>query len=359
MSSISQAERDRMPAEDFAGPHQSFPIRNQQDVHDAARLIGHADDPEAVKRKIIAIAKRKGFRLPDAWTERSDGGKSMGDYVIHLGAAVKAMGDGKVGGYLAQFGSEATKDADGEWFTAETDFDTEFPARASIYYNHGLDPTVGRRRLAHGTMKADDVGVWVETQLDLSDRYQAAMYQMAAAGKLGWSSGSLSHITDPPREAPGGAIKSWPLGHDASLTPIPADRRNMAIALKSWDPPPLEEMVECVPTCSLNEAIERVTDSLELLNGDMRRWSVKAGRKISNARRERLLRLRDELNDMLSETEPREAAAGEESAPPPVTGEGELPPTRLSQASPLPDPDSVYRLIRAAADHRAPLVSTP
>jgi len=287
--------------------------------------------------------------------------KLMGDYVIHLGAAVKAMGDGKVGGYLAQFGSEATKDADGEWFTAETDFDTEFPARASIYYNHGLDPTVGRRRLAHGTMKADDVGVWVETQLDLSDRYQAAMYQMAAAGKLGWSSGSLSHITDPPREAPGGAIKSWPLGHDASLTPIPADRRNIAIALKSWDPPPLEALAEVVPPCSLNEAIERATDTVEVLTGDLRRHAVKAGRKLSTARRERLIHLRDEIDAMLSETEPRAADEEPESAPPPVTGEGDVTAkpsaTSAQPASPLPDPDSVYRLIRAAADHRAPLVA--
>ncbi len=250
------------------------------------------------------------------------GPPTQADYMITFGAAVKAMPDGKVGGYLVQFGDESTADAEGEFFTAATDFDTEFPARASIYYNHGLDPVVGRRRLTHGSMKTDDLGVWVEAQLDLADRHQAAMYQMARAGKLGWSSGSLSHITDPPREQPGGAIKSWPLGHDASLTPIPSDKRNLAVALKSWEPPPLEELAEELPACSLNEAIERVSDTLETLTGDLRRHAVKAGRKLSGARRERLQRARDLIDEMLSETAPLEADAAEEGSPAPVTGEG-------------------------------------
>lgn len=255
-------------------------------------------------------------------------GSATGDFVIHFGAAVKAMGEGRVGGYLIQFGDEATKDADGEWFEPDTDFDTEFPSRASIYYNHGLDPVVGRRRLAHGTMKADDLGVWVETQLDLADRYQAAMYRMAAAGKLGWSSGSLSHITDPPREAPGGAIKSWPLGHDASLTPIPSDRRNLAIALKSWEPPPLEDLVADTlgphRHASLNETLEQWIEAGEVLAGDLKRHAVKAGRKqFTHARIERLTRAQELIAELLSEASPREEEDPEESALTPVTGSGE------------------------------------
>lgn len=66
---ISQKQRDAMDDSDFAGPHQSFPIKTQEDVDSAAHLIGHADDPEAVKAKIIAIAKRKGLSVPDAWKE--------------------------------------------------------------------------------------------------------------------------------------------------------------------------------------------------------------------------------------------------------------------------------------------------
>lgn len=260
------------------------------------------------------------------------------DIIIHFGAAVKAMGEGRVGGYVVRYGGPEDADADGEWFTPETDFDTEFPARVSVLYNHGLDPAVGRRRLAYGSIKQDETGLWVEAQLDLADRYQAAMYRLAAAGKLGWSSGAVAHRTEPPREAPGGAIKSWPgVAHDASLTPIPSDRRNLAIALKSWEPPPLEELAE-VPTASLAEATERVTDTLEALLGDYRTHAMKAGRKLSAARRERLARVRQLIDEMLSETEPHEADPDPEPAEPapaPVMGGG-------ARTGTLPDVNDLY-----------------
>lgn len=53
----------------YAGPHNSFPIRTQKDVYDAAKLVGHAKDPEAVKRKIVQIAKEKNLKLPKKWIE--------------------------------------------------------------------------------------------------------------------------------------------------------------------------------------------------------------------------------------------------------------------------------------------------
>lgn len=66
---ISQKERDKVADEDFAGPHRSFPIRNEHDVHSASKLIGHGANPTSIKRKIIQIAKRKGLEhaLPDSW----------------------------------------------------------------------------------------------------------------------------------------------------------------------------------------------------------------------------------------------------------------------------------------------------
>src|SRR6266581_1519869 len=64
---IPAKTRNAIPDEDFAGPHNSYPIRNQEDVDNAARLIGHADNPDAVKAAIIRIAKKKGLSLPDAW----------------------------------------------------------------------------------------------------------------------------------------------------------------------------------------------------------------------------------------------------------------------------------------------------
>jgi hypothetical protein len=62
-----KGKRDKAPKSTFAGPHESFPIETQTDVDAAAKLIGHADNPEAVKARIKEIAKRKGLKIPSSW----------------------------------------------------------------------------------------------------------------------------------------------------------------------------------------------------------------------------------------------------------------------------------------------------
>lgn len=59
-------DRDKLPESDFAGPHRSFPIVSQGDVSDALHLIGHADNPDAVRARIRSIADRKGFSMPES-----------------------------------------------------------------------------------------------------------------------------------------------------------------------------------------------------------------------------------------------------------------------------------------------------
>jgi len=68
---IPQSERDKMSESDFAGPDQSFPIKTQADVDAASHLVGKAKDPAAVKARIIAIAKKKGLTLPEAWNVKA------------------------------------------------------------------------------------------------------------------------------------------------------------------------------------------------------------------------------------------------------------------------------------------------
>lgn len=78
---IPKAERDALPDSDFGfvdGDRRLFPIVIEDDVMAAARLIGRAkglsdNDKEAVKAKIIKIAKDKGFAIPKTWkVEMSD-----------------------------------------------------------------------------------------------------------------------------------------------------------------------------------------------------------------------------------------------------------------------------------------------
>ena len=146
----------------------------------------------------------------------------LDERLITFGGAIKALGDGKVGGYLVKFTDADNPDLEGDFFTKDTDFDLEDGDRATVYYHHGLDETLSNRKLGSGTMKNDNVGIWVEAQLALRDEYERAIYEMAKAQKVGWSSGALPWLIQ--REPVAGAqfVKSWPIGKDATITPLPA-----------------------------------------------------------------------------------------------------------------------------------------
>lgn len=89
--SVSKAERDAMPAEDFAGPDESFPIGSEKMAHDAWDLAGHAADPDAVRARIRAIAKRKGYSLP---ASASEGTRKMNEeQTIELADVVRRLGE--------------------------------------------------------------------------------------------------------------------------------------------------------------------------------------------------------------------------------------------------------------------------
>ena len=68
---MNTEQRKKVAEQDFAGPHNTFPITDQKHVEYAAQLIGHAADPQAVKHKIKEIVRRKGLKLPKAWENES------------------------------------------------------------------------------------------------------------------------------------------------------------------------------------------------------------------------------------------------------------------------------------------------
>lgn len=172
------------------------------------------------------------------WIEKSfSKNLSRGDALVFQGGAIKALGDGKVGGHLVLFGDEETLDLEEEFFNAETNYDLDRSTASSVYFNHGIDPVLQKRRLGLGEMAIDgDVGVWIEAQLELRDQYERAVYDLTEAGKMGWSSGTSPSLIErvPVNSGKATWIKSWPLGLDASLTVIPAEPRNTAIPLKSF-----------------------------------------------------------------------------------------------------------------------------
>ncbi len=160
------------------------------------------------------------------------------DTVLIFGEPVKALGDGRFGGYLVRFTSAADPDLTGEYFTRETDFGDV--GKATVYFNHGLDPVIKRRKLGTADLRIDDAGIWAETILQERDDYERAIAELARAGKLGWSSGTAKHLVEYERGEKSTRIASWPLGLDASLTHTPAEPRNAVIPLKSFDPPTVD-----------------------------------------------------------------------------------------------------------------------
>lgn len=156
--------------------------------------------------------------------------------LLAFGGAIKALGDGKVAGYLVRYTDADTPDLAGDYFSHDTDFDSEDGDRVTVYYGHGFDPVLKHRKLGRGTLRFDDVGVWVEAQLQMRDEYEQAIYAMAEAGKLGWSSGTLPNLVEREDEGSAKRITHWPLGKDASLTPTPAAGlvATQVLPLKAW-----------------------------------------------------------------------------------------------------------------------------
>jgi len=160
---------------------------------------------------------------------------------IAFGGAIKALGDGRVGGYLVRFTDANQPDLYGEYFDEHTNFYLEDHPMIGkpVMFNHGLDEAAGVRSL--GTITALEVrtqrdsdgnrGVWIEAQLKQLDDYVRMLDEAEKEAQrkyrrgLGWSSGALPQSVDVNTET--GHIKSWAM-IEGSLTFTPADPGNRA-----------------------------------------------------------------------------------------------------------------------------------
>lgn len=157
------------------------------------------------------------------------------DTLIYDGAAVKSLGDNKIGGYLVLFTTKYDPDTSGDYFDKDTKFflSDEGENRPG-FYNHGFDMRMGNRQIGTGTIKKDDVGLWLEAQLTERDAYVDAILDLVKQGACGLSSGALSHLVR--REAKSKSVNyvsSWAVG-EWSITPTPAEPRTAAMPIKSW-----------------------------------------------------------------------------------------------------------------------------
>jgi len=148
--------------------------------------------------------------------------------------ALKALGEGRVAGYLVYFGSPEARDLHGEYFTPETEYHLDWYDRRPALYHHGLDKTVKAQPVGLITsVTKNDVGLWAEAQLAMHNEYAQSVYEMVEKGALGWSSGSIPHIVKVDND---GRILEWPIV-EGSLTPTPAEPRGTWITAKHYSEP--------------------------------------------------------------------------------------------------------------------------
>jgi len=185
---------------------------------------------KAIMRQIKDLISQLVDDEPEAEEAEEMGEKSApGDMLVHYGGAVKSVG-GKPTGYAVRFGGQ---DLAGDDFGKDTNygFAGDLTKKVDILLHHAqaMETKSGKRvqvtdPIGHATLKMTDDGVLIEDAILFNaDKYQKML------SKLGWSTGAAAHSVI--RE--NGHIKQWQIA-EVSLTPIPAEPRNM-VAAKSLD----------------------------------------------------------------------------------------------------------------------------
>ena len=180
----------------------------------------------------------------------------MKDLKVYRGDAVKATEDGKFSTLLVRFSDPDDRDLYGDFFTSDTFFGESIRSdgRVDVYYDHGFSSVVKRAPIGTASMRFDEVGAWMEGQIEISDEHferyggeakakavEAAIRTLAVKGKLGSSSGSVGHLVDFVEVGDGYWIKSWPIA-EGSLTPRPADPKKRKVeTLKSFSETPTDD----------------------------------------------------------------------------------------------------------------------
>ena len=186
----------------------------------------------------------------------------MSDELIIYGDEIKALGNGRIGGVLVRMSTDNDPDLTNDFFSAKSDI--RFPETVDVYYNHGFDETLKKRVIGKAKLsRLDNADVWAETQLNMRDDYEKRIYEMAEAGKLGYSSGAMAHLVE--REPVGKSfhIKTWVIG-EASLTPTPAEYRNTVRTIKSIlfeAEEPAQEIKMSDPIVDVNSVVEEAVKS--------------------------------------------------------------------------------------------------
>lgn len=162
---------------------------------------------------------------------------------------IKRIGENRVGGYGVVWGDSEHTDLHGEYFTPATNFflpPRELPAGEPVpvawpcLYDHAVVPLPSSAVKADDardyvmgivdTVRKDDIGLWIEAQIQAHEEWVKRVLELIDQGVLHWSSGSSAYLV---KRADDGWLQNWPIV-EMSATPAPAEPRHTRIALKHY-----------------------------------------------------------------------------------------------------------------------------
>ena len=196
-------------------------------VRAAASRLPQTDIPAEAKQRARAVLDGYQARIRRM---RGAGGKALPGWI---GEPVKALGGHRFGGYGVLWGSPDQRDLVGEWFAPDTEeLDVVWRAlgRIPALYSHAGDDLLKSAPVGViDVMSADEVGLWVEGQLDLHNKYLSAIQELMERGVLFFSSGTFPRAR---RVGKDGKILRWPI-IEVSLTPAPAEPRMLDVPVQA------------------------------------------------------------------------------------------------------------------------------
>jgi len=230
---------------EFAGPDMSFPIASPADVSDAWNLAGHADDPEAVRRKIVSIAVKYGWTsgLPNSarkWAEDHNVNLKYGDVVnsqdITFHMQIKSWGNISGQDALVVEGYANTNVTDRVGDLVEPDafrggLDA-YMKNPIVLFNHDIHKPIGKVIEA----AIDNVGLKVKVAIDRTLEWGSRVADMVTKGIL--NAFSIRARNDQANgwvDATGvRRIVNWDL-QEISVVTVPANQQALFSIAKAMD----------------------------------------------------------------------------------------------------------------------------
>jgi len=160
--------------------------------------------------------------------KRTADGKWVAKSLLETLAVVKTdtSNPDRIGGYLVMWGNEDLRDKVDEFFTPDTDFWLGTWPQLPMLYHHGFNEVEGLRGRKSvvgkwDTFEEDDVGLWVEGELEKRHKYREGLDALITEKALGLSSGAFPKFV---QVESNGFIKAWPIV-EGSLTTTPMEPR--------------------------------------------------------------------------------------------------------------------------------------